>query len=1180
MLFLKDYTFSFFFRKKTDKKMKLKGDKHEKLLTNILIEGLNLTDQIRIPIILLPVPSDSLQVVQKKLKLQTIRPKSTEIITTVQRSISSAKESIPPKDNVHLMDHGYPVNSGSDDSNRESTLKDAFHNDNSQRDKIVEKDVVMAETPTTKFLNSGIQTTISVPPNKKKNNNSTAQTQTSGDIILKQAMASANIQIESTSVGTQVTPKDKQKSVDIQTQVTLRSKNRKRGRSVQNPKKKGGTVIGRKKLYGNSSSESAMQTTTLLTEGTQSSCNDTNNTDNCFTNNIFRTIASTFSSNEYFQYNQRPSYISTASTYAQTLTTGYSNSKNNIVSVVFPDTHNEMISMGSQFPKSSNEMISTGSQFPNIQNEMISFGSQFPNSPNEMVSTESQFPNSQNEMISTGSQFPNIQNEMVSTGSQFPNSQNEMISTGSQFPNIQNEMVSTGSQFPNSQNEMISIGSQFSNIQNEMMSTESQFPNSTNELISTRSRFVNIQTEDISSGSQFSNIQNSSNSISTSMNDLYCSQTIGVQTYTGDFQDFLLSQSDLSNNSTNSIGINTDKSSGQNYTTKEKLLRNKCVGNDTAYCADSVVQTVDFDFLASSPDPQAEVMNIQTQTGDLDIESLESLVSSMETQTGSDYNELSSLDVQTQTVNRSSVNTQTLLNPSMDFDSYPSSNIETQTYDEFPGFIELLSSGTQTLDYGFFQDAPLSLINIETQTGMNELIENHSKFNFGTQTSVIDKTNINVSGSNDEYYSSDTNNDNYVRHQSTSTNNISSNELNVRFHGHSSEQMEFLVSEVLEMIPVETESAAADTCIISTRLQSKSLNGNRNRTACSTSPLDSTYRSKYNECNNSAISTSTDEVADEQTVVEKCDTESVECNYEVKALSRNTTDNNMASADTQTDAITTISSQTKTKLVPYSKAEEGLEIVDSLSVNNFTQTFNNMNNMDGTTRTGSPKYFINNTDSHTQTGSGVVLEVNVSNTDSHSQTGSGLSNADNHTQTGSLLGNADNHTQTGSVLSNVDNHTQAGSVLCNTDSHTQTGSGLGNAVSQTQAGSVLVNTDSHTQTGSVLSNVDNHTQAGSGLVMENPVSNIDNHTQTGSGLSTLDLTNSQTQAILQSQIMNMDLTDSHTQTILPSPIVNMDLTDSHTQTILQSQIGNMDLTDSHTQTTWQELNDLLTELDH
>ena len=1135
--------------------MKLKGDKHEKLPTNILIEGLNLTDQIRIPIILLPVPSDSLQVVQKKLKLQTIRPKSTEIITTFfQRSISSAKESIPPKDNVHLTDHGYPVNFGSDDSNRESTLKDAFHNDNSQRDKIVEKDVVMAETPTTKFLNSGIQTTISVPPKKKKNNNSTAQTQTSGDIILKQAMASANIQIESTSVGTQVTPKDKQKSVDIQTQVTLRSKNRKRGRSVQNPKKKGGTVIGRKKLYGNSSSESAMQTTTLLTEGTQSSCNDTNNTDNCFTNNIFRTIASTFSSNEYFQYNQQPSYISTASTCAQTLTTGYSNNKNNIV---FPDTHNEMISMGSQFPKSPNEMISTGSQFPNIQNEMISFGSQFPNSPNEMVSTESQF----------------------------PNSQSEMISTGSQFPNIQNEMVSTGSQFPNSQNEMISIRSQFSNIQNEMMSTGSQFPNSTNELISTRSRFVNIQTEDISSGSQFSNIQNSSNSISTSMNDLYCSQTIGVQTYTGNFQDFLLSQSDLSNNSTNSIGINTDKVSGQNYTTKEKLLRNKCVGNDTAYCADSVVQTVDFDFLASSPDPQAEVMNIQTQTGDLDIESLESLVSSMETQTGSDYNELSSLDVQTQTVNRSSVNTQTLLNPSMDFDSYPSSNIETQTYDEFPGFIELLSSGTQTLDYGFFQDAPLSLINIETQTGMNELIENHSKFNFGTQTSVIDKTNINVSGSNDQYYSSDTNNDNYVRHQSTSTNNISSNELNVRFHGHSSEQMEFLVSEVLEMIPVETESAAADTCITSTSLQSKSLNGNRNCTACSTSssdfsPLDSTYRSKYNECNNSAISTSTDEVADEQTVVEKCDTESVECNYEVKALSRNTTDNNMASADTQTDAITTISSQTKTKLVPYSKAEEGLEIVDSLSVNNFTQTFNNMNNMDGTTRTGSPKCFINNTDSHTRTGSGVVLELNVSNTDSHSQTGSGLSNVDNHTQTGSLLGNADNHTQTGSVLSNVDNHTQAGSVLCNTDSHTQTGSGLGNAVSQTQAGSVLVNTDSHTQTGSVLSNVDNHTQAGSGLVMENPVSNIDNHTQTGSELSTLDLTNSQTQTILQSQIMNMDLTDSHTQTILPSPIVNMDLTDSHTQTILQSQIGNMDLTDSHTQTTWQELNDLLTELDH
>jgi hypothetical protein len=36
------------------------------------------------------------------------------------------------------------VNFGSDDNNRKSTLKDAFHNDNSQRDKIVEKDVVMA----------------------------------------------------------------------------------------------------------------------------------------------------------------------------------------------------------------------------------------------------------------------------------------------------------------------------------------------------------------------------------------------------------------------------------------------------------------------------------------------------------------------------------------------------------------------------------------------------------------------------------------------------------------------------------------------------------------------------------------------------------------------------------------------------------------------------------------------------------------------------------------------------------------------------------------------------------------------------------------------------------------------------------------------------------------------------
>ena len=326
-----------------------------------------------------------------------------------------------------------------------------------------------------------------------------------------------------------------------------------------------------------------------------------------------------------------------------------------------------------------------------------------------------------------------------------------------------------------------------------------------------------IQTSVSSSGEKLTTSNNAGISMSASISSFDFVQTVGVQTYSRDYQDFLLSQSNMNNGifmGTNSVGINT-----------ENKLSNKCVGN-TPLFSDSNVQTVDFDFLANSPEPQIEAIHMETQTVDLDIDSLESIVSSIQTQTAGQVDlESSFSNVETQTRDRySSVDTQTLANSSFDCAPMESTNIETQTYDEHQEFIELLSSGTQTLDLGFFQDAPLSLIHIETQTA--EINNSSLPINFGTQTSVNEGSQI----SKEVHFNMDkdlSNNSCCSAGTETEIPNPFSDRISRKKNDFRGEQMEFLVSEVLEMIPV-TENPYSDNSIASRSSKVPSVDAGNN----------------------------------------------------------------------------------------------------------------------------------------------------------------------------------------------------------------------------------------------------------------------------------------------------------------------------------------------------------------
>ncbi|VDI49801.1 Hypothetical predicted protein [Mytilus galloprovincialis] len=708
-------------REKVDKKKAKDKNNNKTKSTNCVKDGISYQNNMRIPVIFLPVPVTM-------MNQMTNQNNSTP--TQANISMNKTQES------VHLLDHDYLLNSSSDSNKQNQTKKDT----ESQSWNVINN---VGKYNLVPMLSSEMKT-VSEPRKEiaikcKDTTTNIAQTQTLGNCILTQAMTSANIPVESSSVGTQISPKEK--SAETQTGKTPKSKRGNTSHKISSPLER---INSRKKLYDKSASDLSTHKTSK-TKGRQSKkeslVNPTSST-NISDNIQFSNTG--LSSSEYISYN--PS--NTACSSVQTL------------------------------------------------------------------------------------------------------NQNDMVSTGSQFSDVQGNQV------------------------------ENSYSSQNGERIS----------------------------MSTSISDFDFMQTIGVQTYSSDFQDFLLAQNDSACHmdiGTSSIGINT-----------EKLQVNKCVGNDPSFSIDSHVQTVDFDFLANSPDPppSTEAIHTQTQTVDLDLESIESLVSSiqtqtfhsdesltdvqtqtknslsvdtqtfsetldnntflsssMETQTANslsvdtqtfsetldnntflsssmetqttislsvdtqtlsetlDRNTYFSSCMETQTRNSLSVNTQTLsetldrntyfsscmetqttnslsvntqtLSETLDCNTFVSSSMETQTYDEF---IELLSSGTQTLNYGFFQDAPLSLIDIETQTG----IDKNPPLSFGTQTSVVQKE-TESKGTNIAFDFEIDKGSRFCHDSSTSmegdgnTDNGNNN--------YQSEQMEFLVSEVLEMIPVASGRSHIDS---------------------------------------------------------------------------------------------------------------------------------------------------------------------------------------------------------------------------------------------------------------------------------------------------------------------------------------------------------------------------------
>jgi hypothetical protein len=87
------------------------------------------------------------------------------------------------------------------------------------------------------WSSTGIQTALTFKPQRKKHLGAVAQTQTSGDMILKKAMASADIPIHTESVGTQMTPHLKGQSFKRMTS-TIETQTHNEGPSKQKKSRK------------------------------------------------------------------------------------------------------------------------------------------------------------------------------------------------------------------------------------------------------------------------------------------------------------------------------------------------------------------------------------------------------------------------------------------------------------------------------------------------------------------------------------------------------------------------------------------------------------------------------------------------------------------------------------------------------------------------------------------------------------------------------------------------------------------------------------------------------------------------------------------------------------------------------------------------------------------------------
>ncbi|XP_060083835.1 ATM interactor-like isoform X2 [Ylistrum balloti] len=132
----------------------------------------------------------------------------------------------------------------------------------------------LANTQTQALLmETGMQTNVTIPQRKTTDQQrNAAQTQTSGDLILQTAMATANIPIHKLSVGTQMTPRSKVRALEKGRTCSSETQTVNEQTAVRKRRRRKGSLIGEPLRMDSTSQTSAAHPLALITMTSDSTC--------------------------------------------------------------------------------------------------------------------------------------------------------------------------------------------------------------------------------------------------------------------------------------------------------------------------------------------------------------------------------------------------------------------------------------------------------------------------------------------------------------------------------------------------------------------------------------------------------------------------------------------------------------------------------------------------------------------------------------------------------------------------------------------------------------------------------------------------------------------------------------------------------------------------------------------
>ncbi|XP_033755039.1 ATM interactor-like isoform X2 [Pecten maximus] len=186
-------------------------------------------------------------------------------LTTVTVTLDNVKvnqEKVKEKHNVDIQNisQGSIDNSGDGQSNENSDA-------NSSQTQI-------ANTQTQALvMETGMQTNVTIPHRKTMDNQrNAAQTQTTGDLILQAAMATANIPIHKLSVGTQMTPRSKVRALQKGSVCSIETQTVNDQATARKRRRRKGPILGAPLRIDSTSQTSAGRPFTFVTMTNDSTC--------------------------------------------------------------------------------------------------------------------------------------------------------------------------------------------------------------------------------------------------------------------------------------------------------------------------------------------------------------------------------------------------------------------------------------------------------------------------------------------------------------------------------------------------------------------------------------------------------------------------------------------------------------------------------------------------------------------------------------------------------------------------------------------------------------------------------------------------------------------------------------------------------------------------------------------